>query len=325
MVTFAVTGGSGVVGGAVVRMLVAKGKEVRALCRSADSQRSLETMGALPVRGDLLDPDSLHRLVAGCDTVFNVAGVNELCVRDPSQMENVNIEAIPTILEACRGAGVRRLVHTSSAVTIGEARGTVGSEGSPHRGYFLSQYERTKFLGEKRLFAEAGTLEVVTVNPSSVQGPGRSTGTGKLILDVVNGRLRYLVDSVISLVDIDDCARGHILAAERGEPGRRYILSGATLGVREAVGLAAMASGREIRPRFLPGSLVSGAISLVEPLSGVFGKELPICREMVRVMRFGHAYDGSRAVAELGLEYRPVADTIRRLISWFGSEGLLAR
>lgn len=322
--TIAVTGGSGVVGGAVVRMLLAQGREVRALCRSADSASSLETMGALPVRGDLLDADSLHRLVDGCETVFNSAGVNELCVRDPSHMENVNIEAISTILEACRGAGVRRLVHTSSAVTIGEAKGTVGSEGSPHRGYFLSQYERTKFLGEKRLFAEAGALEVVAVNPSSVQGPGRSTGTGKLILDVVNGRLRYLVDSVISLVDIDDCARGHILAAERGEPGNRYILSGATLGVREAIGLAASASSREIRLRFLPGGLVSGAISLVEPLSKVFGRHLPICKEMVRVMRFGHTYDGSRAVSELGLEYRSVVDTVGRLVDWFGSEGLLA-
>jgi hypothetical protein len=87
--------------------------------------------------------------------------------------------------------------------------------------------------------------------------------------------------------------------------------------------LAAAASGKEINPRLLPGSLVSAAASLVEPVARVFGKDLPFCREMVRVMRFGHTYDGSRAVAELGLEYRPVADTIGRLISWFGSEGLL--
>jgi dihydroflavonol-4-reductase len=215
------------------------------------------------------------------------------------------------------------LVHTSSAVTIGEPEGTVATEASTHRGYFLSQYERTKFAGEQRLFAEADTLDVVSVNPSSVQGPGRATGTGRLILDVVNGRLRYLVDSVISLVDIDDCARGHLLAAEKGRPGERYILSGATLGVREAVSLAAAASGREINPRLLPGSLVSAAASVVEPVARVFGKDLPFCREMVRVMRFGHAYDGSRAVSELGVEYRPVTETISRLISWFGSEGLL--
>ena len=310
-------------GGAVVRMLVAEGNEVRALCRSTESEKSLERLGATPVRGDLLDPGSLQRLIAGCETVFNIAGINEMCVRHPYQMERVNIEGVSTIVDACRKAGVRRLVHTSSAVTIGEPEGTVASEASTHRGYFLSQYERTKFAGEQRLFAEAETLDVVSVNPSSVQGPGRATGTGRLILDVVNGRLRYLVDSVISLVDIDDCARGHLLAAEKGRPGERYILSGATLGVREAISLAAAASGMEINPRLLPGSLVSAAASVVEPVARVFGKDLPFCREMVRVMRFGHAYDGSRAVSELGVEYRPVTDTISRLISWFGSEGLL--
>jgi dihydroflavonol-4-reductase len=304
-------------------MLVAEGNEVQALCRSTESENSLKRVGATPVRGDLLDPESLQRLIAGCETVFNTAGINEMCVRDPDQMERVNIEGVSTIVDACRKAGVRRLVHTSSAVTIGEPEGTVATEASTHRGYFLSQYERTKFAGEQRLFAEADTLDVVSVNPSSVQGPGRATGTGRLILDVVNGRLRYLVDSVISLVDIDDCARGHLLAAEKGRPGERYILSGATLGVREAVSLAAAASGREINPRLLPGSLVSAAASVVEPVARVFGKDLPFCREMVRVMRFGHAYDGSRAVSELGVEYRPVTETISRLISWFGSEGLL--
>lgn len=310
-------------GAAVVRMLVAEGKQVRALCRSTESESYLERMGALPVRGDLLDPESLTRLMAGCETVFNVAGINEMCVRDPHQMERVNVEGVSTIIDACRQAGVNRLVHTSSAVTIGEIEGTVATESSPHRGYFLSLYERTKFLGEQKLFAEGDTLDVISVNPSSVQGPGRATGTGRLILDVVNGRLKYLVDSIVSLVDIDDCARGHLLAAEKGRPGERYILSGATLTVREAVGLAAAASGRDIKPRLLPGSLVSAAATLVEPLARVFGKDLPFCREMARVMRFGHTYDGSRAVAELGLEYRPIADTISRLISWFGSEGLL--
>jgi dihydroflavonol-4-reductase len=156
-----------------------------------------------------------------------------------------------------------------------------------------------------------------------VQGPGRATGTGKLILDVVNGRLRYLVDSPISLVDIEDCARGHLLAAKRGEPGKRYVLSGGTLGVREAVRIAAEASGRHLDPRFVPGSLVAALVAVGEPIARLAGRDLPFCREMVRVMRFGHRYDGSRASSELGLEYRPVAATIARTISWFAAEGLL--
>lgn len=320
----AVTGGSGVVGAAVVRMLAAGGyDEVRALARSATSEKQFEAMGAVPVPGDLLDPDSLRKLVGGCEVVFNIAGINQMCVRDASLMQRVNVDGVSAVVEASRDAGVRRLVHTSSAVTIGEREGEVGSEESEHRGFFLSEYERTKFLGEQALFADVSDLEVVAVNPSSVQGPGRATGTGKLILDVVNGRLRYLVDSPISLVDIDDCARGHLLAAVVGEPGSRYILSSGTLGVREAVRIAADASGRELDPRYVPGPLVAGLVAVAEPVARMTGRNLPFCKEMVRVMRFGHRYDGSRASAGLGLDYRPVADTIARTISWFAAEGLL--
>lgn len=320
----AVTGGSGVVGTAVVGMLTAGGYDgVRVLTRSAASRKEVERLGAVAVSGDLLDADSLQLLVAGCEIVFNIAGINQMCVRDTSAMHRINVDGVSGVVEACRRAGVRRLVHTSSAVTIGEHRGAVGNEDSEHRGFFLSGYERTKYLGEQRLFADAGDLEVVAVNPSSVQGPGRATGTGKLILDVVNGRLRYLVDSPISLVDIDDCAQGHLLAAERGEPGRRYVLSGGTVGVREAVEVAAEASGRGLGPRYIPGPLVTALAAVAEPMARLAGKNLPFCREMVRVMRFGHRYDGSRASSELGLEYRPVAETIARTISWFAAEGLL--
>jgi dihydroflavonol-4-reductase len=320
----AVTGGSGVVGAAVVKMLIADGyDEVRALSRSAETAKHFKFLGALPVAGDLLDTASLQTLVEGCEIVFNVAGVNKMCVSDTSMMNRVNVDGVVAVAGACRAAGVRRLVHTSSAVTIGEARGEVGSEGSPHRGFFLSEYEHTKFLGEQRLFTESGGLEVVAVNPSSVQGPGRATGTGKLILDVVTGRLRYLVDSLVSLVDIDDCARGHLLAAVNGEPGERYILSGGTIGVREAVQIAADASGRRLDPRFVPGPLVARLVAIAEPVARMAGRPLPFCREMVRVMRFGHHYEGSRATSKLGLEYRSVADTIARTVSWFAAEGLL--
>ena len=320
----AVTGGSGIVGAAVVKMLVADGHdEVRALARSEESRKQFESLGVVPVFGDLLHTASLQALVAGCEIVYNVAGVNQMCVSDTSMMRRVNVDGVEAVVEACRGAGVRRLIHTSSAVTIGERKGEVGSEESEHRGFFLSEYERTKFLGEQRLFSAAGELEVIAVNPSSVQGPGRATGTGKLILDVVNGRLRYLVDSPISLIDIDDCARGHLLAASKGETGKRYVLSGGTLAAREAVQIAAEVSGRDLDPRFIPGSLVGALVAVAEPVARLTRRSLPFCREMVRVMRFGHRYDGSRASTELGLEYRPVADTIARTISWFSTEGLL--
>jgi dihydroflavonol-4-reductase len=151
-------------------------------------------------------------------------------------------------------AGVRRVVYTSSAATIGEEHGTVGREDSPHRGNFLSHYERSKWEAEQVAFEEAdrAALELVAVNPSSVQGPGRVKGTAKLLIGYLNGTLRGLIDSRMSVLDIADCARGHVLAATRGVPGNRYILSGATLTVREAVELMGRVAGLTEEPRVLP-------------------------------------------------------------------------
>lgn len=325
MLSVAVTGGSGVVGKAVIRHLVADGHQVKALARSGSSAEALSSLGATPQVGDLLEVDTLRSLVRGCAWVFNVAGVNQMCVRDPSHMERVNVSGVRNVLAACRSEGVARLVHTSSAVTIGEAQGTVATERSPHRGFYLSEYERTKHLGELALFEDPGDVEVVAVNPSSVQGPGRATGTGKLILDVVNGELRWLVDTTISLVDIDDCARGHLLAAANGRPGTRYLLNGGTLGIRDAIAVASAASGRYIPVRMVPAALAGAAVAVSEPVSRLLGIDLPYCREMVRVLTFGHRYDGSAAGRELGLEYRTIQETIRRTIAWFEDQGLLDR
>lgn len=319
----AVTGGSGVVGRAVIAHLVAEGHLVSALARSAASAGIVETLGARPVSGDVLDRPSLGALVADADWVFNIAGINELCPADPDGMDTVNIEGIRNVIHATSEAGARRLIHTSSAVSIGERRGTVGVETSPHRGSYLSRYERSKHLSESVLFDEAGALEVVAVNPSSVQGPGRDTGTGKLILDVLNGRLPFLVESMVSIVDIDDCARGHLLAAERGAPGERYILSGPSFDIHTALELLRQVTGRDLGPRFLPGWVAKLGAGAAELGARVTGRRPKICSEMVRVMLAGHSYDGSKATRDLGLVYTPVEVTIRRTIDWFEAEGLL--
>jgi dihydroflavonol-4-reductase len=178
-------------------------------------------------------------------------------------------------------------------------------------------------MGEEVLFTEADGLDVVAVNPSSVQGPGRATGTGRIILGVVRGDMRYLVDSAISLVDIDDNAKGHLLAARSGISGARYVLSGAVLNVRDAVELASSAVGRDLAPLYLPPTLVKVVASLGGPMARLLHKDFPFCAEMVRVMAFGHRYDGSRAARQLGLVYRSVEDTIDRTVGWFRSEGFL--
>jgi dihydroflavonol-4-reductase len=322
-VKVAVTGGSGVVGTSLIKHLIEAGHDVRALARSTRSVGRLASLGATPVRGDVLDYYSLGKLVDGVEWVFHVAGVNELCTKDPDHMWRVNVEGTRLVMNACRSSGVSRMIHTSSAVTFGEGDGLVATERTPHRGRFLSDYEHSKTAAERLLFSEARGLDVVAVNPSSVQGPGRSTGTGRILLGAARGNLPFVIDTTLSLIDIDDCARGHLLAADKGAAGARYLLSGATVTMSEALALLSVATGRDLSPRFINPWLAYGLGSVVGVLYRLLGRTPPICGEAVRVMSRGHRYDGSRATRELGLEYTPIDDTLRRTVEWFESEGLL--
>ena len=259
--TALVTGGTGFVGAAIVERLLRHGEHVRALARSEDSAGALAAAGAEPVRGDVRDLDALTSAMAGCDVVYHAAGANAFCLRDPSPMFEINVEGSDAVVRAAARARVRRVVYTSSAATLGEARGTVGTERSPHRGWFLSNYERSKFEAERRVLSAARETgsEVVCVNPSSVQGPGRSTGSARFLLDYLNGRLKAVVDSRLSLVDIADCTRGHLLAETNGKPGERYVLSGASLTVREALDLLGRLTGLEEYELWRPDHLVEAA------------------------------------------------------------------
>lgn len=310
-------------GAAVVRHLMESGAHVRGLARSDSAAAQLEAMGATPVRGDILNHPAMVAAFAGCEVVYHIAGVNEMCSDDPSRMYHVNTEGTIAVLRASAAAGVRRLVYTSSAVTIGEQGGVSADENTEHRGSYLSNYERSKHHAEQALFAEKTSVEVVAVNPSSVQGPGRASGTGKIILDVLRGKMPILIESTVSMVDIDDCAQGHLLAAERGEPGQRYILSGFTTSVSEAVDMAAAVLGKPVNVRMAPLWAVKAAVAVAHPLARLFGRKLPFCPEMIRVVSHGHVYDGSRATRDLGLEYTPARTTIERMVDWFRDEGLL--
>ncbi len=318
-----ITGGSGVVGSSLIQHLVQEGVSPRALSRSDRSDDALGAIGAVPVRGDVLDPASLAEAFDGADLVYHVAGVNEMCAEDTGPMYRTNIEGSRNVVTVSREVGVGRLVYTSSAATIGEPPGAVGSELTVHRGWYLSDYERSKHLAEQVVAAEARGLDVVFVNPSSVQGPGRATGTGKIILDLVNGHLPVLVDTRVSIVDIDDCARAHLLAASHGRSGRRYLVNSFTMGIDEAITLVGQILGRRLRVRLLP-SRVLGVGGAVADLASRLGlAPMPLCREMVETLRHGHAYDGSRAERELGLQYTSPEQTMSRLIDWFRTEGLL--
>jgi dihydroflavonol-4-reductase len=320
-----VTGGTGFLGRAIIERLLNEGDEVKALARSDASTGELGALGAEPVRGDVLDLEALAAAMRGCDVVYHAAGANAFCARDPSPMFEVNVRGSQNVIRAAARAGVRRVVYTSSAATLGEASGTIGSEESPHRGWFLSDYERSKFEAEQAVFATAREtgVEVVSVNPASVQGPGRASGSARLLLDYLNGRLKAVVDSQLSLVDIADCTEGHLLAGSRGTPGERYVLSGATLSVREGLALVASLVGVDRPLRALPPSLAMAVATAAEALGWVRRRSPRICRELARTLIHGHAYDGSKATRTLGLRYTPIEETLRRTVDWWVEQQLV--
>ena len=319
-----ITGASGFVGGAVLRHLIEQGREVRALARSALAAERVAAAGAASIRGDLHDPEALLAGIRGCSTVFHVAGVNATCLRDETQMFATNVQGTVNVVRAAAAAGVERFVHTSSAAAIGESAGTVGRENSPHRGSFLSAYERSKYLAEERALALGASLSlpVICVNPSSVQGPGRTEGTARLFLELVNRRRPIVVDTWLSVVDVDDCAAGHLLAEVAGAAGHRYLLNGASLSTDDAVALLRSACGRPTHTLRLPSTAARAAGWTAAAVGRLARRNPVLCPEVARTLLHGHRYDGSRATRDLGLRYRPADDTVRRTLAWFRSEGL---
>jgi dihydroflavonol-4-reductase len=319
------TGGTGFVGGAILRHLLDAGRDVRALARSDAARDELSAAGAVVVRGDVFDAQALLSGMRGCTTVFHVAGVNALCPADPELMMRTNVDGAAEVLRAAAAAGVTRFVHTSSAATIGERQGEVATEDSPHRGSFLSRYERSKFLGERRVLNLGDELgiEVVCVNPSSVQGPGRTQGSARILLQSVKRRRAPVVDTWISIVDVDDCARAHVAAAWRGVPGARHLVSGASVTTREAVRLLQRVWGSPRAVLRIPRRVVSVAGWVVGAIPRPSGRAAAMCPELARTLLHGHRYDGSRAARELGITYRPLEETLERTLRWYAREGLI--
>ncbi|MHB8323264.1 MAG: NAD-dependent epimerase/dehydratase family protein [Candidatus Dormibacteria bacterium] len=320
-----IIGGTGFIGGAILGSLVRSAQTVKAVVRSRPGAAAVTAAGAVPVEADLLEPSSLREAMAGCALVYHAGGLNSMCPREPGRLFEVNVQGSANVITAAAAAGVRRVVYTSSAATLGERRGTVAHEDSPHRGWFLSQYERSKYLAELRVLelgAELG-VEVVCVNPSSVQGPGRTRGTARWLIRYADGRLGWMVATRVSLLAVGDCTTAHRLAAERGVPGQRYLLNGGTLRIQELIELVVAVTGRRHRVRYLPGPAALGGATLAEFAYRLVGHRPPVCREMVRTLLHGHLYDGGPAARALGFSYTPMADFVRTTLEWYARAGLL--
>ena len=307
-----------------MRHLAGSGIDVRGLARSEAAAASVVRNGGTPVMGDLSDDEALRSGMSGCDIVYHVAGVNTMCPGDPGVMYRVNVDLVRAVVRAAADAGVRRIVLTSSAAAIGEPAGMVADERTPHTGRFLSNYARSKYLGERAFFDEATRreIEAVAVNPSSVQGPGRVDGSALLLRYALGTRRPVVIDTTLSIVDIDDTARAHLAAAIRGRPGQRYLISGASVGIREVVAMLGEAADRLIDPIVLPRWAGESAYP-VAAAAGLIGGDQPVCIEMLRTLLHGHRFDASRSIDELGIAYTPLDDTLERTVDWLADEGFV--
>lgn len=306
----------------MLRRLAADGRHVRALARSDRAAEMVRAIGAEPVRGDLLAPGDWEERLAGCGTLFHVAGEVAMC--DPGRLE-VNMAGTRRIVAAAGRAGVPRVVFTSSAATIGEAPGEVGTEATPPPAKYLSGYARSKHRAEQVAFADAAALgiDLVSVNPSSVQGPGRTHGSARIFIGFLNGKLRWAVRTRMPLVFVDDAVEAHLLAETRGVAGERYLVNGWSPTVAEAVGVLGALAGVEHRVRYLPAPVFTAAATAVEFAWRVVGKEPPLCREMAREVSHGHVFDSSKAERDLGLRFTPPEVWLARTVEWYRSSGVV--
>src|SRR5271165_3785829 len=244
-----VTGATGFLGSHVARALLARGEDVRVLVRPSSDLRALEGLAVERMQGDLRDRASLDRAMQDVRHVYHVAADYRLWARNPREIYESNVTGTSNLLDSARSAGVQKFIYTSTVATIAVPReGTLPNEETQSSlGEMIGEYKRSKFAAEQCALraAEAGQ-PVVIVNPTTPVGPGdwKPTPTGKIIVDFLNGRMPGYVDTGLNFVPVEDCARGHLLAAEKGRAGQRYILGGSNLTLKQMLEMLAAVSGR---------------------------------------------------------------------------------
>jgi dihydroflavonol-4-reductase len=322
-----VTGATGFLGAHVARVLAEQGADLRLLVRSTSNLRNIEGLNAERVTGDLRSAASIERAMAGCDTVFHVAADYRLWVRDPEQMYRSNVEGTRVLLEAARKNSVRRVVYTSSVATMGfTSNGTVADEDSPVAfADMIGHYKRSKFMAEQ-IALEAGRSgqEVVVVNPSTPVGEMdiKPTPTGRIVVDFLKKKFPAYVDTGLNLVDATECARGHILALEKGRAGHRYILGGENLTLKQILDKLAAITGLP-SPRVKVPYVMALATGVVDEIvtGRIRGREPRATIDAVRMGRKKMFVSSSKAERELGWRMVPVNAALQRAVAWFKANG----
>ncbi|HEX6996964.1 MAG TPA: hopanoid-associated sugar epimerase [Gammaproteobacteria bacterium] len=329
--TILVTGANGFVGAAIVRALLGRGERVRAFVRPRSDRRNLAGLDVEVAEGDITRPDTLAAAVRGCRAVVHAAADYRLWVPNAAAMLETNVQGSLNVLDAAEEAGVERVVYTSSVATLGlnPDRSPADEETPVGLDDMIGAYKRSKYLAEeavRRRAAERG-LDVVTVNPSTPIGPGdiKPTPTGRIILDAALGRIPAFVDTGLNLVHVDDVARGHLLALDKGKRLERYILGGEDMSLERILELVADRCGRP-RPKVrLPHWSVYPVAAASELVARVTGREPRVSLDGVR-MSAKHMYFTSRkAERELGYTWRDPAEAVNDAIDWFAANGYLGR
>jgi dihydroflavonol-4-reductase len=324
--TTLVTGASGFLGSHVARLLTERGENVRLLLRSTSQTKLIDGLPAERVEGDLRDPSSLDRALSGVRTVYHVAADYRLWARDPREIYESNVQGTRNLLDAASRARVEKFVYTSTVGTVAVPRPDAlpDERVDSSLGEMIGAYKRSKWLAEQEAKrAAASGLPVVIVNPTTPVGPGdaKPTPTGRIIVDFLNGRMPAYVDTGLNFVPVEDAAAGHLLAAERGRLGERYILGGENLTLKQALEILSRVSGRPAPRVRVPHALAMAAGYGDAALSLLLGREPRIPLEGVRMARHNMFVNSEKARVELGFSPGPVAAALERAVRWYESNG----
>lgn len=321
-----VTGGSGFLGCHIVRALLERDTEVRCLVRATSPRTNLEGLEVELVEGDLRDRAGLERAIKGCEVVYHCAADYRLYVRRPAEMYASNVEGTRNVLAAAAAAGVGKVVYTSTVGALGlRFDGTPADETTPVTlEKMVGHYKRSKFLAE-RVAEEwvAKGLPVVIVNPSTPVGERdvKPTDTGRIVVDFLKRKIPAYVDTGLNLIDVRDCALGHLLAAEKGRVGEKYILGCRDLELREIFEkleeITGLPAPRRKVPHWLP--IAVGAVDTA--LARLVGYQPRVPLEAALLARYKMFFDPAKAVRELGLPQTPAEQPLRRAVEWFRANG----
>jgi dihydroflavonol-4-reductase len=323
-----VTGGCGFLGSSIVRGLLSRNVKVRVLALENERTDNVAGLDVEIVRGDVLDVDAAKRSVEGMDTVFHAAAIYQAWAPDPTRMYRVNLGGTVNMLEASRRANVERVVYTASIVSLGRPeRGRIGDENTPYEAWDIDfPYGRSKYLSRELAedFARWG-MDVRVICPGVVLGPGDITPTpsGKMIINTLSGGPPFYIGGGASYVDVRDAAEAHVLCAEKGKAGERYIATAHNLTTLEFLQAVNDAAGKNRRYMRIPTAAARAFVNSLDRASQKSGKEPLLSKTFFEYSLKPSYYRNDKAVDELGAKFRPLGETLRDAIEYFREQGKL--